>query len=85
MFLNCFDVLILKINLKNKKNYFDIFLSKNTLKNNYYHNAKHCLNFSRINNFQCFFFLSFVFLFLNKLSYKEMQNSIPFKIIFEQI
>jgi hypothetical protein len=30
-------------------------------------------------------FFSFVFLFLNKLSYKEMQNSIPFKIIFEQI
>jgi len=28
MFLNCFDVLILKIILKNKKYYFDVFLSE---------------------------------------------------------
>jgi len=29
MFLDCFNILILKIIFKNKKNYFDIFLSKN--------------------------------------------------------
>jgi hypothetical protein len=34
-FLNNFDMLMLKIIFKNKKYYFNIFLNKNTLKNNY--------------------------------------------------
>jgi hypothetical protein len=33
--LNSFDAMILKI-----KNYFDIFLNKNILKNNRYHNIR---------------------------------------------
>jgi hypothetical protein len=31
IFLYCFDTVILKINLKNKKYYFSIFLIKNTI------------------------------------------------------
>jgi len=37
VFFYCFNVK--KINFKNKKNYFDAFLSKNSLKNNIYHNV----------------------------------------------
>jgi len=39
----CFDrfnMLILKLNFKNKKYYFNTFQIKNTLKNNHYHNTK---------------------------------------------
>jgi hypothetical protein len=36
MFLNCFNMLISKIIFKNKKNYFNVFIKKNTLNNNYY-------------------------------------------------
>jgi len=39
--LYCFDTLILKITFKNKKYYFNIFSSKNILKNNHYHSIKH--------------------------------------------
>jgi hypothetical protein len=35
MFLNRFDVLILKLIFKTKKYYFNIFQTNNTLKNNY--------------------------------------------------
>jgi nucleoside diphosphate kinase len=38
VFLNSFDV---KNKFKKIKNYFDDFKTKNTLKNNYYHNIKH--------------------------------------------
>jgi hypothetical protein len=38
MLSNSFDVLIFKINFKNKKYYLNIFSSKKTLKNNNYRN-----------------------------------------------
>jgi hypothetical protein len=42
MFLNCFNVLLLKIIFKNKKNIILIlFQVKNILKNNYYHIHKY--------------------------------------------
>jgi hypothetical protein len=41
MILDCFDVLMSKINLKNKKNIIMIHLKKNTLKNNNYHILKY--------------------------------------------
>jgi len=43
MFLDYFDVLILKINLKNKKKYYFDVQIQNTLKNKRYHNVKHNL------------------------------------------
>jgi hypothetical protein len=41
IFLNCFNILILKINFKNKNYYFNIFLKNITLKNNHYHVTEH--------------------------------------------
>jgi hypothetical protein len=43
MFLNYFDVLMSKIIFKNKKYYFNTFLSENILKNNHNHTLKHPL------------------------------------------
>jgi hypothetical protein len=46
MFLDHFDVLMLKINLNFFKNIILMyFQTKNTMKNNRYHNAKHYLKF----------------------------------------
>ena len=39
--MNHFDVLVSKINFKNKKYYVNIFLIKNNLKNNFHHTSKH--------------------------------------------
>jgi hypothetical protein len=41
MILDCFDVLMSKINLKNKKNIIMIYLKKYILKNNNYHILKY--------------------------------------------
>jgi hypothetical protein len=39
-----FDVLILKLNFKNKKYYFNAFRTKNTLKNNHCYTTKYYIN-----------------------------------------
>jgi len=44
MFLNCFDVLILKIIFFKKNIILMHFQVKNTLKSNRYHNTEHYLN-----------------------------------------
>ena len=42
--LDCFDILMLKINFNKIKNYFNIFLNKKTLKKNNYYNLKHYIS-----------------------------------------
>jgi hypothetical protein len=49
-FSDCFNVMILKINFKKLKKYFDIFLNKKYFKK-YYHNTKHHLNQHLTNDF----------------------------------